>query len=41
MAKIWSELSHSKRTKVGAILVKDNTIIADGYNGIPKGLENK
>jgi dCMP deaminase len=40
MTKIWSELSHSKRTKVGAILVKDNTIIADGYNGTPKGFEN-
>lgn len=40
MAQIWSELSHAKRTKVGAILVKDNTIIADGYNGTPQGFEN-
>ena len=40
MAQIWSELSHAKRTKVGAILVKDNTIIADGYNGTPEGFEN-
>ena len=40
MAKIWSDLSHAKRTKVGAILVKDNTIIADGYNGTPQGFEN-
>ena len=40
MAKIWSDLSHAKRTKVGAILVKDNTIIADGYNGTPSGFEN-
>jgi dCMP deaminase len=41
MAQIWSELSHAKRTKVGAILVKDNTIIADGYNGTPQGFENE
>ena len=41
MAKIWSDLSHAKRTKVGAILVKDNTIIADGYNGTPQGFENE
>ena len=41
MAKIWSGLSHAKRTKVGAILVKDNTIIADGYNGTPQGFENE
>ncbi len=40
MAQTWSELSHAKRTKVGAILVKDNTIIADGYNGTPQGFEN-
>ena len=41
MAKIWSDLSHAKRTKVGVILVKDNTIIADGYNGTPQGFENE
>lgn len=35
MALTWSELSYSKRKKVGAILVKDNTIISDGYNGTP------
>lgn len=28
------------RRKVGAILVKDNTIISTGYNGAPKGLMN-
>ena len=41
MAQIWAENSHAKRLKVGAIIVKDNTIIADGYNGTPKGFENE
>lgn len=41
MAQIWSQLSEAKRSKVGAILVKDNTIIADGYNGNPTGFENE
>lgn len=40
MAKIWSENSHAKRLKVAALIVKENTIIADGYNGTPKGFEN-
>lgn len=40
IAQIWAENSHAKRLKVGAIIVKDNTIIADGYNGQPKGFDN-
>lgn len=40
MAKVWSTLSYAKRNKVGALLVKNNTIIADGYNGTPHGFEN-
>lgn len=40
MAKIWSENSHAERLKVGALIVKDNTIIADGYNGTPHGFDN-
>lgn len=28
------------RRKVGALLVKDNTIVSTGYNGAPKGLPN-
>ena len=35
MALTWANLSYSKRKKVGAILVKDKTIISDGYNGTP------
>lgn len=40
MATIWSENSYCKRRKVGALLVKDNMIISDGYNGTPSGFEN-
>jgi dCMP deaminase len=41
MAKTWSGLSHATRKKVGALIVKNNTIIADGYNGTPSGFENE
>lgn len=40
MASEWAELSHCKRKKVGAIIVKDRMIISDGYNGTPTGFEN-
>ena len=33
MALEWGELSYCKRRKVGALIVKDNMIISDGYNG--------
>ena len=36
----WAKLSHCKRKQVGAIIVKDNIIIADGFNGTPSGFEN-
>lgn len=35
-----SEMSYSKRAKVGAILVVDNSIVSTGYNGMPKGMDN-
>lgn len=35
-----SELSYCVRKKVGAIIVKDDNIIAIGYNGTPSGFEN-
>ena len=41
MARIWSENSYCGRRKVGALLVKDQMIISDGYNGTPSGFENK
>ena len=40
MAKTWSENSYCQRRQVGALLVKDNMIISDGYNGTPSGFEN-
>ena len=41
MAQVWASLSHANRKKVGALIVKNNTIIADGYNGTPSGFENE
>lgn len=40
MARIWAENSYCERRKVGALMVKDRTIISDGYNGTPAGFEN-
>ncbi len=40
MAAIWAENSYCERRKVGALMVKDRTIISDGYNGTPAGFEN-
>ena len=40
MALVWASLSKSKRKKVGALVVKDGTIISDGYNGTPTGFPN-
>ena len=40
MAEIWAQNSYCKRRKVGALLVKERTIISDGYNGTPSGFEN-
>lgn len=41
MARIWAENSYCKRRKVGALIVKDDSIISDGYNGTPSGFENE
>ena len=40
IAREWGKLSYCKRRQVGAIIVKDNMIISDGYNGTPSGFEN-
>lgn len=40
MATIWSENSYCERRKVGALIVKDQMIISDGYNGTPSGFPN-
>lgn len=40
MARIWAENSYCTRRRVGALVVKDKTIISDGYNGTPTGFDN-
>jgi dCMP deaminase len=40
MATEWGQLSHCTRKRVGALIVKDNMIISDGYNGTPAGFDN-
>ena len=40
MAFIWATNSKATRLKVGALLVKNNAIISDGYNGTPSGFSN-
>ena len=40
MARIWAENSYCRRRQVGALVVKDKTVISDGYNGTPSGFEN-
>ncbi|MDE5793293.1 MAG: dCMP deaminase family protein [Muribaculaceae bacterium] len=40
MAQIWSENSYCVRRKVGALIVRDNMIISDGFNGTPSGFAN-
>lgn len=39
-ARTFAELSHARRLKVGAIVVKDDRIISIGYNGMPAGWDN-
>lgn len=40
IAKEISSLSYCKRSKVGAVIVKDDNIISFGYNGTPAGVDN-
>ena len=40
MASSWAKLSHCQRKQVGALIVKDDMIISDGYNGTPSGFDN-
>ena len=41
LALEWAKLSHCRRKQVGALIVKENMIISDGYNGSPTGFNNK
>ncbi len=40
MARVWAENSYCVRRQVGALMVKEQRIISDGYNGTPSGFEN-
>lgn len=35
-----AQLSHAQRLQVGAVVVKDDTVISYGYNGMPAGWSN-
>ena len=39
-AEVYAELSSAARLHVGCVVVKDNTIIGIGYNGMPSGWNN-
>ena len=41
VAEVYAELSSAKRLHVGCVIVKDNTIIGIGYNGMPSGWTNE
>lgn len=40
MAEIWAKRSKANRSQVGTLIVKDNQIVSDGYNGMPAGWED-
>ena len=40
LARLVSKRATCLRRKVGAVLVKDKRLLATGYNGAPKGLED-
>ena len=40
MAHRWGQMSRAERLKVGCLIVKDGSIVSDGFNGTPAGLDN-
>jgi dCMP deaminase len=40
VAETYAHLSSAKRLQVGCIIVKNDTIIGIGYNGMPSGWDN-
>lgn len=40
MASVWAKNSYCNRMQVGCLIVKDKSIISDGYNGSPTGFSN-
>ena len=41
MAELWALNSKAKRLKVGCLIIKNSSIISDGYNGTPIGFKNE
>ena len=41
VAETYANLSSATRLKVGCVIVKNDTIIGIGYNGMPSGWDNK
>jgi dCMP deaminase len=39
-AKRCAQLSHARRLQVGSVIVKDDSVIGYGYNGMPSGWDN-
>jgi dCMP deaminase len=40
LAELTADLSSAGRLKVGSVIVRDNQILATGYNGTPSGWDN-
>lgn len=40
IAEITAKLSYARRLQVGAVIVRENQILATGYNGMPAGWDN-
>lgn len=41
IAKLMAKNSYAERLKVGAVLAKEDRIMATGYNGTPRGYSNE
>ena len=41
VSETYAQLSSAKRLQVGAVIVKNDTIIGIGYNGMPSGWDNE
>tara|TARA_Y100001951_G_C11085053_1_gene153517 strand:+ start:43 stop:474 length:432 start_codon:yes stop_codon:yes gene_type:complete len=41
MARELAKLSYAEKRKVGCLIVRDTQIISEGYNGTPRGFNNK
>jgi dCMP deaminase len=40
-AQVWAEMSKCVKSKVGAVIAKENNIISVGYNGTPTGYKSE